>query len=414
MKTLLTGTVLAASVVLPGCVQLPLDGPSGRDITSGAIVHAAADRHAIAYDYALVDLTPIVIDTLATVSTASIYSTFGVRDLGLPGQRVGAGDVLQVFVFESPTAGAFQTSEGSIRSDPYVALPPQTVNPSGTITVPYVGTVTVAGKTTRQIERDIETKLAPRAVEPHVVVSFLENNSSSVTVIGDGVGAANRFRLAGTGERILDIVSRAGGTRYPGYELFVTLHRGNRRVTVHFPRLVEDPRENIRVAPGDTIYVFRQQQKFVATGALGLTGQTTGITGQFPFDQEYLSLNEALGKAGGLQDSRADPAQVFIYRDEKRETLERMGIDLAKFHPELKWIPTVYRANFRDPSSFIFASKFLMRHRDVIYVGNSDATEIVKFLVYVRAITSTVAGVTEDVIITRDAFQGGRVLTTGK
>src|SRR5262245_458252 len=111
MKTYLTAAVLAASVALPGCVQLPLDGPTGRAITYGAVVHAETDRRAIAYDYALIDLTSNVIDTLATVSTASIHSTFGLHDSGVPGQRVGRGDVVQVFVFESPTAGAFQTSE---------------------------------------------------------------------------------------------------------------------------------------------------------------------------------------------------------------------------------------------------------------------------------------------------------------
>ena len=88
------------------------------------------------------------------------------------------------------------------------------------------------------------------------------------------------------------------------------------------------------MAPGDTLYVFREQQKFVALGALGTVGQTQGLTAQFAFEQERLSLNEAVAKAGGLLDARANPGQVFLYRVEYREALEKMGVGLGKFPSE--------------------------------------------------------------------------------
>ena len=119
------------------------------------------------------------------------------------------------------------------------------------------------------------------------------------------------------------MISRAGGTKFPGYELFVTLQRKKKRATVYFPTLVNNPAENIYVAPGDTVYVYREQQKFVAVGALGSSSQTSGITGQYAFEQEKLSLNEAVAKAGGLLDTRANPGQVFLYRVESRETLSQ-------------------------------------------------------------------------------------------
>ena len=107
--------------------------------------------------------------------------------------------------------------------------------------------------------------------------------------------------------------------RYPGYELFVTLQRNKRKATVYFPTLIKNRQRIYFVAPGDTIYVYREQQKFVALGALGAGGQTSGLTGQFAFEQEWLSLNEAVAKAGGLLDTRANPGQVFLYRIEYRQ-----------------------------------------------------------------------------------------------
>jgi polysaccharide export outer membrane protein len=192
--------------------------------------------------------------------------------------------------------------------------------------------------------------------------------------------------------------------------LFVTLQRDSRRATVYFPMLVNTPSENIYVAPGDVIYIYREQQKYVAVGALGGSNQTSGVTGQYAFEQERLSLNEAVAKAGGLLDGRANPGQVFVYRIEHRDTLMRMAVNLEKFPPSQKFIPTVYRANFRDPSSFFFSQSFPMRHKDVIYASNADAVEVSKLLNYVRTITSTVSGVSGDAVLSGDAVKGRHVL----
>ena len=86
------------------------------------------------------------------------------------------------------------------------------------------------------------------------------------------------------------------------------------------------------------------------------------------------------------------------------------GVDLSKFPPSEQLVPTVYRANFRDPSNFFTAQGFLMRHKDIIYVSNADSVEVIKFLDYVRAITSTVSGVATDTVIVKDATRGRHVL----
>lgn len=409
--TLIYGTAkLLFAAFLAGCSQLPLDGPAYRDITTGAAASLRSQRDNIAYDYALVDINPIVVENLIELGVPTFHHTFGTRHNSAPTIRVGVGDVVQVSVFESAAGGLFIPIDGINRRGNFVSMPNQTISHAGTIAVPYAGTVRAAGRTSTEIERDIERKLTSRAIEPQVVVSLIEQNSSAVSVIGDAVNGANKFKLTGSGERMLDIISRAGGIRFAGHELFVTLQRDHRRATIHFPRLVNDPGENIYVAPGDAIYVYREPQKFVAIGALGSVSQTSGLTGQFNFDQERLSLNEALAKAGGLQDNRADPAQVFVYRVEHRDTLAKMGVNLLRFLPEQHSIPTIYRANFRDPSSFFFAQQFPMRNKDIIYVANADAAEVVKFLNYIRAMTSTVSGVATDVRLTKDILDGRHVL----
>ncbi len=86
-----------------------------------------------------------------------------------------------------------------------------------------------------------------------------------VTLLGD-LGA-QKIPLNPRGERILDVIARAGGTKYPGYEMFVMLQRGKQKGVVAFNRLFEAPEENIFVQPGDTLYVFRQAPTFLVFGA---------------------------------------------------------------------------------------------------------------------------------------------------
>jgi len=415
---------MLAALALAGCSHMPVNGPEYRDIDRGATSSIENPRGSIVYDYALVDINPLVLQVLDGLSSDSFFRTFGARRHGVPIVKVGVGDVVQTSIFESSSGGLFVPGEATSRGGNYVTLPAQSVSSNGTISIPYAGSVRASGRTASEIQRDIEEKLAKRAIEPQVIVNVIEQNSDSATVIGDA--GSSKIKITGSGERILDMISKAGGTgaggtKFAGYELLVTLQRRGRIATIPFTTLINDPQENLYVAPGDVIYVKRQPKSFVAFGALASVGgggggtvengQTAAVSTQFQFGQERLNLNEGLAKAGGLADGRANPAQVFIFRPERRETLERMGVNLKSFAPDQRVIPTVYRANFRDPSSFFFAQRFMMHDKDVVYASNSDATEVLKVLGYVNAWMSTASNAFVQGRTIGDIASGAHVLT---
>ena len=87
-----------------------------------------------------------------------------------------------------------------------------------------------------------------------------------------------------------------------------------------------------------------------------------------------------------------------------RDTLQVIGLNLSGFPPDQKLIPTVYRANLRDPSSYFFAQQFPMRNKDVLYAAKANSVEVVKFINYAMAITSGASTVTADAAITRHAM----------
>jgi protein involved in polysaccharide export with SLBB domain len=85
---------------------------------------------------------------------------------------VAVGDVVQVTIFE-PVAGGDRD-----RPDNLVTLPAQTVGSNGTFPVPYAGEINAAGRSILEIRREIETKLANRVINPGVVVTHLEQNTT--------------------------------------------------------------------------------------------------------------------------------------------------------------------------------------------------------------------------------------------
>jgi len=293
---------------------------------------------------------------------------------------IGNGDVVSVTLFESAAGGLFFPLEGGLRTGNFLTLPPQIVDEKGAITVPYAGPIRASGRTAQQIQDAIVDALKGRALEPQAVVTVLERRNALISVIGE-VGGATRFAASVSGERVLDAIARAGGIKNPGQDTWVLLERHNKIAVAPFEAIVHEMENNIFVQPQDTIYVYKEPQTFLAFGAAGKQGQ-------YPFDAWRLSLAEALAKAGGLLDERAEPGWVFLYRAERQQLVQELCPDCAV--NEGPYVPVIYEIDLRDPSSMFLATHFPMRNKDVIYISNARTVESTKFLTYVRLLNSAI------------------------
>jgi polysaccharide biosynthesis/export protein len=383
--------LIATLVFLSSCAALPRSGPDPRAVENGATVKVAATDKKIGIDYALVDINKAVLANVADTTKATMKSGFGGGRGGPPNIVLGAGDVVQVSVFEAQAGGLFIPADAGSRPGNYITLPNQTIGRDGTLSVPYAGKVVAANRPIEAVQVDIAQRLANRAIEPQVVISTVTSRSMEASVLGD-VKEPAKVELSPAGERIIDVISEAGGLSAPGDEVTVTLQRGGRSVTVAYNTLSENPSENIYVQPGDTIFVNRDRRTFVAFGV-------TGESGRYDFDDSNLSLGEALAKAGGLLDDKAEPRAVLLYRVVGRSFLRSLGVDTSRFVGDE--VPVIFRANLRDPAAFFAVQKFPMQNKDVIYVSTSDAVELVKFLTIVNSATSSA----RDIVDTHDSLR---------
>jgi polysaccharide export outer membrane protein len=280
-----------------------------------------------------------------------------------------------------------------VRPGNFVTLPNQPVDTKGYISVPYAGLVPTAGKTPAEVEKEIVDRIKNRAIEPQVVVSLVTQNTSLITVIGETnnliTSVTGRVPAQPAGEHLLDVITRAGGLRDQGQDNWVTLERHGRRATVPFGALVFEPGNNIWAWPGDTIYIYKENQSFLAFGATGLQGQfgfTSGIGGSGLASAWRMTLAEGVAAASGLLDLQADPGSVFLYRREPRELAEKLGVDCSKM--EGPTVPIVYTVSFADPAGYFLATKVQMHNKDVIFAANAQAVEVTKFTALINSIIS--------------------------
>ena len=335
---------LGLLVALSGCAGGILSG-AGPHI--GAIVADPEDR---TIPYQLVDLSPQTIapyarpDDEPASKAVSPTKAFEIRLI--------PGDVMQIIIAdigEQNTMFAPLAAGGTkfeIR-----------VDSTGKISLPYAGRFSVAGKTPNGVEDEIRRRLRGVANDPQVMVSLLGDVSGSVLVAG-AVKQPGRFSALQGPLTLLDAINLAGGPLLEPHLVEVTVRNGKDAQVYSYQSLLQGL--NRPVSPRSEIVVSRAKKRFVAMGAVKNPG-LLDLPSQRP------SLLEALGTAGWLDESMADPQGVFVFR------LSRLpGAEAAT--------PEVFRLNMRDPAAIFLAKEFLVQPEDAIYVTNAAVHEWEKII----------------------------------
>jgi polysaccharide biosynthesis/export protein len=292
------------------------------------------------------------------------------------GTVVGVGDALEVTIWEAAPAALFGaatigTQVGSeLETSRANTLPALEVGPSGMITIPFAGQIRAAGRSLRQIEQEIVARLRGKAHEPQAIVRIARNATLNVTVLGD-VKSPQRVPLTPRGERLLDVIAQAGGTSEPLERMTIQITRGGVVQRMAARDLVSDPRQNIILQSDDVVTAFFQPYSFTVLGAAGKNDEIR-------FEGAGITLSQALGRIGGLLDERADPRGVFLFRWERPELLGPMSAGLQPNADGL--VPVIYRADMKSPDTFFAAQRFSMRDGDVVYVSNSQLSDLRRFI----------------------------------
>ena len=363
--------------LLGACGNLPSSGPSRTE---------ALDRqpsHSPSIDVLELDdaLARRVLASEKRVRFADVFP-----HTSLPGYKVGPGDVVEISIWEAPPAALFGSTVLDPRTGAATArvttFPEQMVSHDGAINIPFAGAIPAADKSPQQIEAEIARRLHGKANQPQVLVRVTRNTTSNVTVVGE-VAQSVRMPLTAKGERLLDAVAAAGGVRQPVGKMTIQVTRGDVVQAMALDTVIQDPKQNIVLHPGDVVTALYQPLSFTALGA-------TGKNEEVFFEAQGITLAQALARSGGLQDLRADARGVFIFRYE-----EPLVLGVASENPPLTpdgKVPVIYRVDLKDPRSFFVAQGFPIRNKDILYVSNAPAAELQKFMNILTSVVFTAQG----------------------
>ena len=256
----LAGILLTAGL-LSACSSLPAAGPLSGELAVDEQSTPESD-----FDYNIINIDKTNMSTILAYQPKSFGHSFGNKQWKRP-STIGVGDVVSVVVWEPSEQGLFSGVKGK-RAE----LGPFQIEQNGKIPVPYVGYVTAKGRTISQLRWAIQKELSDKTIDPQVVVTIKQNNSSRVAVNG-AVNKPGQYPISLHGDLLSDIVAKAGGTKTPAGETTLTLVRGRTKGTQLLQSVFENAGENVYVRPGDQVYLSHDPQTFTAFGAIAKVGE---------------------------------------------------------------------------------------------------------------------------------------------
>jgi polysaccharide biosynthesis/export protein len=268
---------------------------------------------------------------------------------------IGAGDVLQIVVWDHPelaqAVGATQSQASTRPGDPFSGF---VVDQSGDLTFPYAGTMHVAGLRPEEVQRRLAAALDRYFVKPQVTVRMASYRAHEVYVDGEvrspGVIAVNDVPMS-----LYEAISRAGGFADTADQSDLVLVRGSESYRLNLTDMVASGLSPSRLylKPGDMLRVVARDENDVY-----VMGEVNKPMSAIPKRTGRITLADAIAQAGSVNSSTADAAQMFVIRGALNDK------------------PQVFHLDGRSPVAMLVAKEFDLQPKDVVYV---DGNGLVRF-----------------------------------
>lgn len=211
---------------------------------------------------------------------------------------IANGDVLNLAVFGS--------NEGTPLANP-IQLPNLKVSSKGTIFLPYIDEIEVAGMTADAARARIQEKLTAMVPDAQVQLVHAAGSRNAVDVVA-GLPRNGNYPLASNDTTVTSILAAAGGLPEQLNNPQINLQRGGRLYRVGAKTILENPGMDAVLRGGDRIYVTPDERYFLSLGAAGKEALVN-------FPKDDITTLDAMSLIGGLDQGTADPKGILVLRN---------------------------------------------------------------------------------------------------
>ncbi len=341
---------LLAAFVVQGCAVVTTPGfdyadPKQRtSVTLGQYVPADPNNPP---QGVITPITPALVQAQAQSTPRSIPAEVQALFAEPKPYTIGPSDVIGIVVYDHPELMQSSAAVISQQADPtgISAAPGFIVGADGQVSFPYVGRIKVEGLTEIEASELLARRLARVIKDPQVTVRIQSFRSRRTYVEGE-VRTPGTQVITDIPMTLLEAINRAGGITMTGDRSFVTLTRDNHTTPINLMQLQEhgvNP-NRILLQNGDVVTVrHRDESKVYVMGEISRPSALQMRNGR-------LSLNEALGEAGGPNLLTANTGQIYVIRNTAQGS------------------PAVFHLNAGVPTTLALADTFALRPRDVVYI----------------------------------------------
>lgn len=334
------------AAVLSGC--LTGQSMSARGGDNGEVVQGG--------DVRMVEITPEFVAANRGAPMADAVPA-QLREYRPDTYHIQPGDMLLVTVWDHPE---LTTPAGTMQQ---AATNGRLVYPDGTLFYPYAGTIKVEGMTIQELRNTLTSRLAKYLRNPQLDVN-VANHGGQVSMEGAFTNTAPQS-ITTVPLTLSKAVGTAGISVRDADLSGLMLIREGASYTIDLDAMNRrGGAGDIYLKPGDRLYLPFNDRKEVYV--LGEVTRPQAIT----FKTSDMTLTQALGRAGGLDQVTSNGDAVYVIR----------GVDASQLTAEAPSTATVYHLRAKSPAAFALADSFSVRAGDVVFVGAAGITRWNRFL----------------------------------
>lgn len=267
---------------------------------------------------------------------------------------ISPGDKVSVTVWS--------TEENSLLTSPgqrAVQLSDITVSSDGSIFLPYINTVRIAGMSPDHAREVIQEEFVAILPSAQVLLEMTEGRQSTVSAVS-GVSSPGPYPLLDRDYTVLALLAAAGGVSGGFDNPQIRLIRDGVIYGTSVNRLFEEPQLDTTLQGGDKVIVEEDERFFLSLGA-------AGDQASFAFTRDSLTALEAMAIIGGIDQTRANPQGILILRQYPAAAVRTDGT--GPRHQR-----TVFTLDLTSADGLFSAGQFRINSGDLVYATESPVS----------------------------------------